>query len=63
LFNKNTKKLSVLTFSSAIIAVVLNVILLPRIGILGAAIATLASFVYMYLLVYMNNRKQREIDL
>jgi len=59
LYSKNTKKLSMLTFSSAVVAVILNVVLLPKIGILGAAIATLSSFVFMYCMVYINNNKRQ----
>lgn len=58
LYSKDTKKLSVFTFSSAIVSVVLNIILIPKIGILGAAIATLGSFLLMYFLVYVNNRER-----
>lgn len=62
LYNKKTKKLSTITLISAITTIMLNVVLLPRIGLIGAAIATLVSFVIMYLLIFIINRNEKIIE-
>lgn len=61
LYTKETKKLSLFTFISAIVSVIFNIILIPRIGILGAAIATLISFITIYFLVLFNKKKNDKI--
>lgn len=45
---KNTKKLAVITLTTAIISIISNIILIPIYGILGAAITTLITFIIMY---------------
>ena len=47
---KDTKMISVSTFSGMLINIVLNMILIPRYNAYGAAIATIASYVTVYLL-------------
>ena len=59
LFNKQTKRLSTITFISAFVAIVINVVLIPRMGILGAAYATLFSFIIMYILIILNQRHEK----
>ncbi|MEI2275634.1 oligosaccharide flippase family protein [Sphingobacterium sp. ML3W] len=59
LYTKDTKKLSIFTFISAIISVVLNFALIPRIGIIGAAIATLISFIVVYFLVLFSKKNDK----
>lgn len=45
---KNTKALTYTTLLSAGVNIVLNIILIPRIGIIGAAIATASSFIFFW---------------
>lgn len=59
LYNKETKRLSVYTMVSAGVSLILNFILIPIIGIFGAAIATLVSFVCIYLLVLLNKKNDK----
>jgi O-antigen/teichoic acid export membrane protein len=42
--HRKTKHIGAVVFSSAILNLVLNLVLVPRIGIMGAAIATLVSY-------------------
>jgi O-antigen/teichoic acid export membrane protein len=42
--HKKTRTIMVIVFSSAVINIVLNIILVPRIGVVGAAIATLVAY-------------------
>ena len=42
--HRKTKHIGLVVFSSAILNLVLNLLLVPRVGIMGAAIATLASY-------------------
>lgn len=51
LLTKNTKKIVIIYGASAIINVVINIILIPHIGIVGAAIATLVSFAFASFIV------------
>lgn len=51
LFIKNTKRLSIFTVLSAIISVICNIALIPRIGILGSAYSTLLSFIALFIFV------------
>ena len=44
--SKRTGRLALLTFSSAALNVVLNLVLIPRIGIMGAAWSTLAAYAF-----------------
>lgn len=60
LFTKKTKQLSWFTFISAIVSVAVNILLIPRIGIFGAAIATLISFIVILVLVLINKRKHEK---
>jgi O-antigen/teichoic acid export membrane protein len=42
--HKKTRSIMVIVFSSAVLNIVLNIILIPRIGVVGAAIATLVAY-------------------
>jgi O-antigen/teichoic acid export membrane protein len=54
---KKTKILSIIIFSSAIINIILNIILIPLIGLLGAAITTLIAFlIEASLLILISSR-------
>ena len=57
LYRKKTKKLSLLSLLSAIISIICNFILIPRIGILGAAYSTLISFIVLFVLVKFNKKR------
>ncbi|MGG8497342.1 lipopolysaccharide biosynthesis protein [Tenacibaculum sp. TC6] len=61
LYTKETKRLSLFTFISAVVSIVFNLILIPKIGIMGAAITTLISFITIYLLVLFNKKKNEKI--
>jgi O-antigen/teichoic acid export membrane protein len=51
LVHKKVFKVARVTFSAAVINILLNVLLLPRIGVKGAAIATLLSYVAWILMM------------
>lgn len=55
-YNKKTKQLSFITLGAAIITIVLNLLLIQKIGIMGCAIATLTSSLYMYIRVVINKK-------
>lgn len=50
-YSKKTRKLSTYSMISAVIAIIFNFILIPKFGIVGAAYATLISFVLIFVLV------------
>lgn len=54
---KKTKVIMYITFFSAIINIVLNFILIPRIGVFGAAWATVISFFMVFVLSYILAKK------
>lgn len=54
---KKTKYLPYATGAGAIVNVVVNLILIPRLGIMGAAIATLLSYVVMAIGIYFPSQR------
>ena len=54
---KNTRKLAGVWIVSGILNLVLNIILVPEIGIVGAAIATLITFIFALLTMYKLSSK------
>jgi len=62
LFTKNTRKLSLFTLISAVISIVLNMLFIPSIGIFGSAVATLISFIVMYILVNLKSNRNEKKD-
>jgi O-antigen/teichoic acid export membrane protein len=54
---KKTKFLPVMTAASALTSLVLNIILIPRIGIIGAAISNIASYFVLAIIVTLWARK------
>ena len=58
---KQTAKLSLCTMISAIINIVLNILWIPRYGIMGAAWATLFSFAFLFLVSYLFARKYYQV--
>lgn len=50
---KETKVIAVTTIISAVVNIVLNLMLIPKYGILGAAIATVACYVVMWSIRYL----------
>lgn len=61
LYNKETKKLSIYTFISAIIAIIFNIVLIPKIGIMGAGISTLISISIIFILLMWNKKTDNEV--
>lgn len=59
---KQTKKLPLATFIGAAVSVLVNLALIPSMGIMGAAIATLASYAAMALAIYFIGRKVYPIE-
>ena len=56
--NKKTKMVSYVMSGTCVINIILNVIFIPRLGILGAALATLISFfLYTVILTYFSMRE------
>ena len=60
---KETKKVGIIFGASALINVVLNIVLVPRIGILGAAIATLVTFTIHLFVVSKLSFKRLSYDI
>jgi O-antigen/teichoic acid export membrane protein len=60
---KKVNLIAKLFLSSAILNLILNVILIPRQGILGAAIATLFTYIFMSLVVFYESRKVIRFNL
>lgn len=56
-YNKNTKKLSFITFGAAVITIVMNFALINIYGVYACAIATLISQFYMFFMVSILNKK------
>jgi O-antigen/teichoic acid export membrane protein len=54
---KKTAKLPAITFAGAAVNVAANYLLIPRMGIMGAAIATLLSYVLMAVVLYVVVRR------
>ena len=56
-FSKKTKYIALSVFSAAVMNILLNLLLIPRYSYLGAAIATLLSFIFMlFFSFYMSNK-------
>lgn len=49
-FNKNFGSISVIAFIAAIINILLNILLIPKIGIIGSAVATLIAYLLYFLI-------------
>ena len=62
LLREKTKIMSSVYISGAILNIVLNVLLIPRYGINGAAIATIISYSFMFIVFYFISRKQFSWD-
>lgn len=60
-YTKETKKLSLYTFISAVVAIVFNLILIPYFGIMGAAISTLVSISTIFILLVWDKRVKNKI--
>lgn len=56
-YNKNTKLLSKISLFGAFLVVVFNFLLIPNLGIIGAAITTLITFSFMLLMVIYKKDK------
>lgn len=63
LATKETKRSLVTSLFSGIINIVLNIILIPRIGIYGPTIATLTSYVTVFIIRAYDSRKLVPFDL
>ncbi len=62
LFNK-TKTIGLITIISALINLISNIILVPLVGILGAAISTLMTFIILLLITTYLNFKRLPFDI
>lgn len=62
MLTKRARSIGFLYVVTAAVNIVMNVILVPWIGILGAAIATLAAFIIHFALLYTLGRKQLSFD-
>ncbi|MFV0331773.1 MAG: lipopolysaccharide biosynthesis protein [Dysgonomonas sp.] len=58
-FYKKTKLLGLISLLSAFISVILNIMLLPRIGMIGGAISTLITFIILYISVILGNKQYK----
>lgn len=56
-YYKMTTKISVITFISCVINIILCYFLIQKYGLIGAAFATLASFVFQFLFVFLEYKK------
>lgn len=56
-YSKNTKSLSIVTLGGALITIILNLLLIDKIGIYGCAIATLVAALFMFLMVKAKSDK------
>jgi O-antigen/teichoic acid export membrane protein len=59
---KQTKKLPLATFIGAAVSILVNLALIPSMGIMGAAIATLLSYAAMAVAIYFIGRKVYPIE-
>jgi O-antigen/teichoic acid export membrane protein len=59
---KKTKYLPYATGAGAVVNVVVNLLLIPRIGIMGAAIATLLSYVVMAIGIYFPSQRFYHVE-
>ena len=60
---KQTKKFALITIFSAIINIILNIILVPMIGIVGAALATLMTFAFYFIMNGMLSFKLLNLNI
>ncbi|EJL74907.1 lipopolysaccharide biosynthesis protein [Chryseobacterium populi] len=59
---KQTKTLATITFVTGIVCVVLYMILIPKMGVMGAAIATLITFILMFISTYIFKPNEKNIE-
>lgn len=59
---KKTKVLFVSTLSAALANIILNAILIPILGVIGAAVATLISYMLIWLIRIVDSRKIMKLD-
>ncbi|MCR5734045.1 MAG: polysaccharide biosynthesis C-terminal domain-containing protein [Lachnospiraceae bacterium] len=62
LANKDSKAMGKATFTGALINVVLNLILIPKLSAMGAAIATAVSYYVMFMMAYQVVKKYADIE-
>ena len=60
---KKSKLIGIFTFIGALTNIVINLLLLDILGILGAAVATVAAYGVMALLIFLYNQKIYKIEL
>lgn len=61
-YYKKTAKLSLFTLISCIVATLLNFLLIPKYGTLGAAYSTLLSYFVLFVLVLINNSNLKDVS-
>ncbi|MGX6605271.1 lipopolysaccharide biosynthesis protein [Micromonosporaceae bacterium Da 78-11] len=55
----STKAAAGVTFAAAIVNLILNLIMVPKLGLIGSALATLAAYSYLYVILALVGRKLR----
>ena len=63
ILHKQTKKFALITLFSAIINLILNIVLVPMVGIIGAAFATLMTFVFYFIMNGMLSFKLLNLNI
>lgn len=58
---RNTKPVPILTFTAAVVNVGLNYVLIPRFGIVGAAVSTLAAYVLLATMVFLVSQRAEPV--
>ena len=61
-FNKKLHLISLIEWSAAIINVILNLIMIPKLGIIGAAIATALSYLTLCIITYFKGNNYLEVN-
>lgn len=60
---KKTKTYAKIWTGSAILNILLNIVLIPRIGIIGAAATTLLSYLFSFILVWKYSQKEIRVEI
>lgn len=63
IYNKQTKLMPFISISSGLFSVVLNILLIPRLGMYGAAISMVLSFALMAFIAYFFSRSYIRVHL
>ena len=61
LLTKKTKSLALITIYASLLNIVLNIIFIPKYGMMAAAYSTLISFIFLYIMTYRVSQKNYSI--